>query len=365
MIAFNLQLFAEKTERATARRRSDARREGQVALSQDLTGAAGFLAAILALRLFGGSLLHSLTAMMIWFLSHGTIVSSAVSGTAAGIHLTAFWTYLDAVATSLAPILVAATGLGVLVAFAQVGPLFVPQRILPKFSVINPVTGVGRLFSLQSLVELAKSVLKMAAVAAGLALAFQSYSGQIMQLMGVSPNQVFNDTAGATFSILIDVGVVFLALSVGDFAFRRFQLERSLRMTKQEVKDELRSAEGNREMKQKIRERGYRIAFRRMMQRVPTADVVVTNPTHYAVALKYEASRMHAPQVVAKGVDETAQRIRKLASEHGVPLVESPSLARQLYQSVELEGFVPGELFQAVAEVLAYVYRLRGRTRTN
>lgn len=365
MIAFDLQLFAERTERATARRRGDARRQGQVAQSTDLTGAAGFLAAVIALRLLGRPLLQSLADTMRWFLGDATVMPTAKPPVVSGIHPSVFWPHIIPVATALAPVVVVATGLGFLVSFAQVGPLFVPQRIVPNFTVLNPVAGVGRLFSLQSLVELAKSILKMTAVGAGLALAFQGYSGQIMQLMGEPPNQVFGDTATATFTILIDVGVVFLALSVGDFVFRRFQLERSLRMTKQEVKDELRNAEGNREIKQKIREQGYRIAFRRMMQRVPTADVVIVNPVHYAVALKYDAKRMQAPQVVAKGMNETAQRIRKLASEHGVPVVENAPLARRLYQSVDLEGFVPSELFQAVAEVLAYVYRLRGRTSTN
>ncbi|MHB1627311.1 MAG: flagellar biosynthesis protein FlhB [Bacilli bacterium] len=352
----DLQLFAEKTERATPRRRADARKEGSVAHSSDVTTAASLIAAVAALKFFGAHLYSALWQSTTLLLSEGTSGSAPLSA-----QLPLLMSIGGMIVPSLIPIFAVSLLLGLGVAFAQVGPLFTVKPLLPDFGRINVIAGMGRLFSAKSMVELVKSVVKILLIGAASYMAVAGAAAQLVMLDQADPTLIFALIAHAAGAILLYVALLYIALAIADFYFQRFEFERSLRMSKNDLRDESKRFEGNPLIKRKIRERGRAIARRRMMQLVPQADVVITNPTHYAVALKYDAKTMHAPQVVAKGVDDTARRIREIAVLHDVPIVENQPLARSLYQLVQLEDYVPDQLFGAVAEVLAYVYRLRNR----
>ncbi len=354
---YDLQLFAEKTERATPKRRSDARREGNVAKSPDFSTALVFLAAVIALLVYVPSIYFSLAQLMIDLLGYGT--RYAVDHQGVPIALRAD---ISNVFYGLLPIILIAMVIGLFSSFLQVGFLFTPNVLIPKLSKINPLTGIQRLFSLQGLSMLIKSIIKILFIAGAIYFALNGSITQLAQLMYATPGVIMQNYASRSFNVLIDVAALYAALSVLDFFFERFRFERSIKMSKQEIKDEAKQQEGNQQVKGKIRERGRLIAFRRMMKRVPQADVVITNPTHYAIALQYDPKTMHAPQVVAKGVDQTALRIREIARENDVPIVENKPLARELYAQVEIEEFVPDSLFQAVAQVLAYVYRLKRKS---
>ncbi len=357
MIRFDLQLFAEKTERATAKRRTDARREGRMAKSPDLTMAFSFLAVIASLGIYGQQLYVALAKLMTDLLSEGLVFANDHVGLP-GI----FYSDMQNLLSAMLPLLLVGMCVGVMISLLQVGPTFVLTGLYPNFSKINPLSGLKQLFGLQAISQLVKSTLKLTFIAVAVYFSLVGSSGQFASLMVTDPIYIIQVFASRAFSIVLNVAGMYVALSIFDFFFQRFQFERSMRMSKEEVKDEMKQQEGNPQVKGKLRERGRAIAFRRMMQKVPTADVIITNPTHFAVALKYDALTMHAPQVVAKGVDQIALRIREIAGEHDVPIVENRPLARSLYQTVEMDGFIPGDLFQAVAEVLAYVYRLKKRS---
>jgi flagellar biosynthesis protein FlhB len=236
----------------------------------------------------------------------------------------------------------------------------------PKFSKLNPLSGLKRvMISKHALVELMKGLLKVAIVAI---VAYNATNGVIEESITLADGEIgaiLSFMAKSSLSIGLKVGLAYFVVASGDYVFQRFQFEEQLRMTKQEVKDEAKESEGDPQIKGRIKTIQRQIAYRRMMQDVPKADVVVTNPTHYAVAIKYEAGRMSAPKVVAKGLDLIAQRIKEIAKENNVPLVEDKPLAQLLYKSVEVGDEIPAKLFQAVAQMLAYVYRLRDQRRTS
>ncbi len=356
MMQWNLQLFAEKTEQPTARRRNEAKRKGQVATSHDLTAAVGFLALVASLWIFGGHLLATLWQAMVLLLGQGTL-QAAQGGIDSGDIKAAFGHVLYA----LLPIVLTGLLFGLFTAFAQVGPMFVPSSLIPDFTRIDFLKGVMKFFSTRSFVEMLKSILKLVVIVIAVYFAIRASASQVFMLVGADPMQLLALFINSAMVIFLFVGAAFIVLAFADFLFQRFQFTKNLKMTKQDVKDESKQVEGNPQMKRKIRERGRAIARRRMLQKIPTADVILTNPTHYAVALRYDAKTMHAPQVVAKGIDQLALKIREIGARHSVPIVENRPLARGLYQLTELDDFVPQELFGAVAEVLAYVYRLRQR----
>jgi len=358
VIRVDLQWFAEKTEPATEKRRGEERQEGRVARSPDLTSAFAFMAFLGGMMLYGNSVLQGLWNLAVYAFSNGVIYASASSHVPPDILQ-----LLEQIVTPLAYIMLIAIGAALIVAYRQVGQVFSAKPLIPDFTRLNPFTGFGKLFSISSLFTLGKSTVQLGFIALALYLAVFDRGLQIYGLMGADPVQIFQFYASSAETILLSVAGMFLALSIADYVFQRFRFERGIRMSKQDVKDERKQAEGDPTVKREIRKKGYSLAFRRMMRKVPTADVVITNPTHFAVALKYDGQTMHAPQVVAKGVDATALRIKEIARENGVAIVENRSLARALYNQVELEAYVPNQLFQAVAEVLAYVYRLRQTAR--
>lgn len=359
MLELNLQRFAgdagEKTERATPQRRREARQEGQVARSVELTSAVSLLAGIILLRItaprFWGSWMNLMSQS---FRSAGTLDLSKQGQVMDLLHQNLVL-FLNLMGPLLGAVMVAGAGVG----FAQVGPMFLPKLLLPNFGRINPIEGFKRLWSLKALVEAGKSLLKLVIVGA---VAYHATRGVVDKVAQLTQTEVVTIPAVVgqiVFNLAIQVAILFVLLAFLDYLFQRFDFEKSIRMSREEIKQEFRNQEGDPLIRSQLRQRGRALAMRRMMQDVPTADVVVTNPTHFAVALKYESSTMGAPEVVAKGQDEMARRIREVARDAGVPLIENQPLARALYRQVEIGTEVPADLFRAVAEVLAAVYRLR------
>jgi flagellar biosynthetic protein FlhB len=344
----------ERTEKPSEKRLREAREKGDVPRSRDLSGALVVLAGIAALM--SGSERAFLHARRIYELGFGYSREALFSGELPARVLGAA---LREALSLLAPVAVA-TLLATLAAPVLLGGLsFSAQALQPKFERLDPIAGLGRLVSLRGLVELAKSLLKLVFI--GAALAWFLWHGQeAMQATGRG-----TVVAGIALSLsqLGRAALLFgamLALIGGiDAAYQRFDYGRRLRMTKQELRDEAKESDGNPELKGRIRQVQHQLARRRMMQELPKADVVVTNPTHFAVALKYDDGRMRAPRVVAKGVDVIAMQIRQVAAGHRIPMVEAPPLARALYATTDLGREIPASLYVAVAQVLAYVFQLR------
>lgn len=249
---------------------------------------------------------------------------------------------------------------GVMIGALQTRFLFAPKALKPDLNRINPIEGFKRLFSLRSLVELLKSVLKVAIVGIVVYQVLKNRWDEMILLTEMNVNDAFANFWDIASEITLKSGMVLLALAVFDYFYQRWEFEKSIRMTKQEVKDELKEVEGNPEIKRRQRQMMYDILRRRMMEEVPKADVVITNPTHFAVALKYDPDTMNAPVVVAKGVDHLALKIIEIAKENDVPVLRNPSLARALYYKTEIGEEIPVEFYRIVAEVLVYVYTKKG-----
>jgi flagellar biosynthesis protein FlhB len=250
---------------------------------------------------------------------------------------------------------------GVVINVVQVGFHVTPKAMRPQISRINPLSGAKRFFSLRQLFELPKSLAKIAIVGFVAFKALADHMAELTQLTGGDFKAGLALTAGIGLELLLKIGLAFLVVAVADYIFQRWQFEKTAKMTKQEVKEEARSQEINEHIKGRIRTIQRQQARKRMMQRVPQADVVITNPTHYAVALQYDSTKMAAPRVVAKGQRLIAQQIKEIARQHGVPLVENKPLAQALFRAVDVDQEVPRELYKAVAEVLAFIYRLKNR----
>ena len=344
----------DRTEKATPKRRDDARQRGQVARSMEVNTALGVLALFMLLAAFGGSVLSGLTATMIHYLG-----SAGQTGDISPAR--AIYEMQDSGFGALrmvAPFALGALVVGVVGSAAQVRPGFFPKVILPKFSALSPKAGIKRLVSIRSLARLVKDVIKLAAVAS---VTWWILSGEVDTLMGLAgadPQRSIGVVSGIVMKLGMAVAATFVVIAVIDVVYERWQHEKDMRMTKDEIKREMKESDVAPEVKAQLKRRQREMAISRMMAAVPEADVVITNPTHYAVAIRYEPGSA-APLVVAKGQDNLAQVIKKIARKHRVPVIENKPLARGLYRQVEVGRMIPESLFQAVAEVLAYVYRLK------
>jgi len=355
----DLQLFGgEKTEKGTPKKRQDARKKGQVAKSAELSGAVVLLSAVLSLSMFGGFIKERLMSLYTdVFLNRLTmeVTTNNVTSLLSEYGLQIF--------IILAPLLGITFILAIIVNVAQVGFMTTGEGLTPKFSKLNPIKGFKNIFSMRSFVEFLKSVFKLVVISYLVYSSLWGEKGSFASLSHMSMEGIFKFAASMTLNLGIKIGAALLIMAALDYMYQRYEHEKSLKMSKQDIKDEYKKSEGDPLIKGKIRERQRRMAMQRMMQEVPKADVIITNPTHFAVALKYDGSQMEAPTIVAKGQDFVALRIRELAKEHGVMTMENKPLARALFQRAEIGDIVPADLFQAVAEVLAYVYRLKGKTR--
>lgn len=342
----------DKTEKATPKRREDARRkEGMVARSQDLSVAVMFFASVLLLRVWGPSVFSQFALGIETSIANAGRVSSRPdlgAPVSEGIV---------AIMRMLLPFALVLMAVAFLISAAQVKLHFTPKAVKFQGQRINPLKGLKRLVSPRSVVELFKNLLKLALLGAVAYFSVKSGYLQLHEMSGAGTNELLFTFMSIVFGMCVKVGAVMLLLGGLDYGYQRYEFEKSIRMTKQEIKEEFKQTEGDPHLRAAIRRRAREISRRRMMQRVKDAAFVVVNPTHYAVAMEYRKG-MRAPRVVAKGVDFMARRIRETAEEHGIPIVEEPALARALYSAVELDREIPPDMYRAVAEVLAYVLSL-------
>lgn len=355
----DLQMFSgEKTEKATPKKRQEARKKGQIAKSQEISGAAVLIGGFLSLLMFGGYIKEKLVSLYSDILLNRLTMEVTPENV-----MMMFGEYGVQILLLLAPLFLAIMVMAIVANYAQVGFLLTGELLKPKFSKLNPINGLKQIFSMRSLMEFFKSIMKLLIIGY---LVYSTLWGKKDQLVGlgrISVEQTFYFTADITMNLGIKIAAALFVLAVIDFLYQRYEHEKNLKMSKQDIKDEYKKMEGDPLIKGKIRERQRRMALQRMMQEVPKADVIITNPTHFAIALKYDGTTMDAPQVLAKGQDFVALRIKEIAKEHGVITIENKPLARALFQKTEIGDNIPGDLFQAVAEVLAYVYKLQGKVR--
>jgi flagellar biosynthesis protein FlhB len=344
----------ERSEEATARRQEKAREEGQIARSRELntmfilmTGSAGLMA-------YGPSLVVVLRDQMRFSFSFPRAV-------AFDVHLASgyFWQSLMAVGHAVLPLLILLSLAAIAGPIALGGWLFSTSGLMPKGSRLNPMAGLKRMFSTTALVELVKSIAKFV-IMAGLALILISSMKQHLLALGLQTlESAMGDALHMTGWAVLGVSCGMILIAMIDVPYQLFDHNNKLKMTKQEIKEEMKDSEGRPEVKGRIRQLQREMARRRMMEAVPNADVVVTNPEHFSVALRYDSSRGGAPIVVAKGADQVALKIREIANAHKIAILPAPSLARAIYYTTEIDSEIPGPLYLAVAQVLAYVFQLK------
>ena len=344
----------ERTEQPSEKRLREAREKGDIPRSRDLSGSVVVLAGVATL-ISGGQ--HSLGHVRHIYSLGLSYSRDALSSDELSTRILSLAMH-EAMAL-FAPVAVA-TMLAALAAPILLGGLsFSTQALEPKFERLDPISGLGRIFAMRGLVELAKSLVKLLLIGTVLVMVMKNWQ---TDLMATGRGEV-NAGMVMSFGLLGHAALLFgsiLALIGGvDALYQKFDHNKRLRMSRQELKDESKESDGNPELKGRIRQMQFQMARKRMMQELPKADVVITNPTHFAVALRYDEGRMGAPRVIAKGVDELAQQIRLVAGSHRIPMVEAPPLARALYATTQLDREIPASLYVAVAQVLAYVFQLK------
>jgi len=349
----------EQTEKATPKRQGEARSRGQVAKSADVGGAAIFLVIIITL--------HLSFVPTFQLAAHSFQVALLNASDHQDINIHSAWGLFARAFNSYTALMLLAFGAGIGVALLanvlQFGFLFTLKKLAPNFSVLNPLPGIKRIFfSAQAFVNLAKQLAKIAVVFAIVFLQLHDQIPTFYALAHAGPYTLVTTIEGMAYGIGIRFGLLLFVIGCADYFWERYRLAESLKMTKTEVRDEHRQSDGSPEIKQAVKSRQRASARRRMMAAVPRATVVVTNPTHFAVALEWDEITMDAPVLTAKGADLMARRIRELAREHNVPIMENPPLARALYDKVELDSPVPPNLYAAVAQVIAFIYKLKNRT---
>ena len=356
---FDLQRFAEgggggeKTEEPTDKKRRDARKKGQVARSQELNAAFVLLAGFFVIKVLWEYIYENIAGYSAYIFANISMFSFSTESI-----MEIFLGIVVLLGKTAFPIMLGITVLALAINFFQVGFVVSTEKIEPKLDNINPINGFGRIFSKRSLVELAKSIFKILIIGFFLYLYLKDEVPFMPYFIYYDLGHSLTEIADKIFTMAFQVIGVIMVMAIADYAYQSWQTTQDLMMTKQEVKDEYKQTEGDPQIKGRIKQKQRQMAMSRMMQEVPKADVIVTNPTHFAVALLYEKG-MAAPKVLAKGQDIVAQRIKEIARESRIPIVENKPLARALYDTVEIGGFVPEELYQAVAEILAYVYRLK------
>lgn len=347
----------ERSEEATQQRRDEFRKRGQVAHSKELSTALFMIAASMTVYMISRFFFEELYFVFKYSFGPDMVVAART-----GDLFTALKMSGEKIVILVLPVLVGAAIIGVASQVMQTGLLQVEDALTPKFEKMNPLEGAKRMFSMRNWIEGFKAFLKLILIFSIVALVIKSEAFKVPVLLQSSVNQLFEYVGHLTVKIFASLAVAMTVLSAADYFFQRWDLEKRMKMTKQEVKEENKSREGDPLIKARIRRTQREMANRRMMQKVPTADVIITNPTHIAIALKYDAN-LPAPQLIAKGADLVAEKIKALAKEHKIPIIENKPLARTIFKTMKLGQVIPRELFVAVAEVLGYVYRLRNKKR--
>ncbi len=367
-LKYDLQFFAkdgpggEKTEEPTSKKLDDARKEGQVAKSKEIGNAFSLLALFLVMKLYLGTMGTRFIEVFSAVYQQIPDVSKMYNGglPVASLHVLIRGMMFQ-ILIIMAPVLLIGVAIAIICDVTQVKWKPTTKPLQPKFSKLNPMKGFGRIFSPNSLVELLKSVLKLALIGYMVYSYLKDKISNIFLLYDITLNQAI----GMIGEIVVDLGIriaaIYMIIAFLDFGYQKWKFHEDMKMTKQEVKDEYKNQEGDPQIKGKQKQRMREASMRRMMQQLPEADVVITNPTHYAVAIKYDPEKYDAPYVLAKGENYLAQRIKDVAKENHIEIVENKPLARMLYANVDIGGLIPPELYQAVAEVLAFVYHLKGK----
>ncbi|HWW29343.1 MAG TPA: flagellar biosynthesis protein FlhB [Steroidobacteraceae bacterium] len=348
------EMGGERTEEPSQRRLQEARERGQIPRSRELTNFATMIGGSAALVAIGASLTGRLSQMMRRGLSIDEHALRNADSMAASLGDAG-----TSAVIAVLPVFGALVGLVLLSSVLLGGWNFSPRALTPDFSRLSPLAGLKRLFGLRGVSELGKALLKFLMVGGVCAAVVAWLFSDVLALARMSPQAAIGRGVGLLSWAFVWLCASLALVAMVDVPLQLFQFKRALRMTRQEVRDESKELDGRPETKQRIRQMQQTLARRRMMHKVPTADVVIVNPTHFAVALKYDPNKMRAPRVLAKGVDLVAQNIRRIAEEHRVPVFESPKLARALYRSTDLNKEIPAGLYVAVAQVLSYIFRLR------
>ncbi len=346
----------EKTEQATPKKRQDAREKGQVAKSVELNTAFLLITSLIFFYFTIGNLGDNFKYGFVHFIglaSHYEITLTSFPQLVKDITYIMF--------SIMLPFLIVMLLVSLFINVVQVGFMITPKAIELKFDKLNPINGFKNMFSLKSFGELVKSILKASVISYILYIFIKGKMSYWFSLINTSKEILFIALLKGIFLISVYITIFILFMAVLDYVFQKYTFEKSIRMSHKEIKDEYKQMEGDPHVKQRIRKLQMELARRRMMEDVKKADVVITNPTHYAVALKYEESKMSAPKVVAKGINMIAERIKEIAQENNVAIVEKPELARELYKKVNIDNFIPEELYKAVAEILAYVYKAKNQ----
>ena len=360
--AYNLQFFGEggdKTEKATPKKLDDARKEGRVARSSDLINGFMLLLMFFVLKLFGGIMANLFLNSFVKYYNKASDISMEVFDVKQAVNLSNE-IVIDIVIASL-PVLIGSFVVALVGNIVQVGWKVTAKPLKPKLDRLNPIGGLKRMFSQEKVVELIKSILKVLAIAL---VAYNEVKDRWKFILNLYDFE-FMQAVLNIFDIVLDVGIkislIFVVIGLADFGYQKWKHLHDLRMSKQEVKDEMKQSEGDPQIKGQIRQKMREGARRRMMQELPKADVVITNPTHFAVAVKYDKETAEAPYVLAKGADYVAANIKEIAKQNNIEIVENKPLARMLYYNVEIGDQIPPELYQMVAEVLAYVYSVKNK----
>ncbi len=363
---YELQWFAkdgdggEKTEPATSKKLQDAGNEGQVAKSQELNYAISLIALFIILKIFisyiGENLFYNFAAN---YKKIPDFIDESIGGMSVRLATLVINNTILTILKILAPVLVIGFLVALLSNILQVGWKVTTKPMKPKFSKLNPLNGFKRIFSKDSMFELVKSIAKIGLILYVAYSAISDHQDELFLLYDIPLLQVILLVGDIVISAGLNISLVYMLVGIADWFYQKHKFKEDMKMTKQEVKDEYKNTEGNPEIKGRQRSKMREASQRRMMQELPNADVVITNPTHYAVAIRYDASQFSAPIVVAKGENYLAMKIREAAKEHQIEIVENKPLARMLYANVDVGEEVPPELYQAVAEVLAFVYSLK------
>lgn len=368
VLGLDLQFFAqdgpggEKTEEPTSKKLEDARKEGQVAKSKDIASAVSLFSLFVLLKVWTGILSTQLIELFAMFYNKAPELVKMPGG---DVPVTSFEVLIKNGIIRLVIIILPFLITGFVLAFVcdlvQVKWKPTTKPLQPKFDKLNPVSGIKKLFNVQSLVELLKSIVKVAVIAIIVYNELKDRANDLYILYDMPLLQAVSLGGNLLINVGFKISILFLLIAFADLLFQRWKFHNDMKMTKQEVKDEYKSTEGDPQIKGRIRSKMREVSQRRMMQDLPNADVVITNPTHYAVAIVYDKDRADAPVVLAKGADYMAQKIKEVARDNSIMIIENKPLARSLYNNVEIGEQVPPELYVAVAEVLATVYKAQGR----
>lgn len=353
----DLQLFAgEKTEKATPKRKREAREKGQVLQTKEINSAFVLFFTFLAIKFLNKYWIKNIFKFYLESISYLPDIHAFFKFENINIFIinTLFF-----IIKLILPILFISLIIGLSCSYFQVGFLFTTKTLSIKFDRLNPINGLKRLFSMKSIVELIKALFKTSILIYVTSSYLLKEYNNILNVFNMETIEIIKYLWQIVFNLIFRSSIILLFLAILDYMYKKWEYEKELRMSKQEVKEEFKQTEGDPLIKSKIKEKQRQISMRRMMQDIPKADVVITNPTHFAIALVYDNEIDKAPKVIAKGKDLIAQNIKKIAKENNVPLFENKPLAQTLYHAVEIGEFIPPDLYQAVAEVLAYIYSLK------